>query len=335
VREPSDNNVQDIAYTLWSRSLQPGDVTRLQELPAADALYERALRDRVLLADATASAALVNFMRVDPGKWCGLAPPLFDNPEVADTMFEVFDEALRTPYGSVYALPFRLPVHGLLRLLSTKRELLLRKSRTWVGIWRSGIPEGLEFVRDAIADAPPIKLQLLFMGPYSYPFVVTIAMLDALVPVLGRLPQEETDALAGLALTNGYREWTRQHLVGRVSELERWNWSLGDDWIPDALQKCSWLYEKDPDKLRATRAYMDLLRLDLQRDGGYPLRLIREWLGAEPKAPRIALASKMLLNNGQGTDLTWWRAMEPSTSEGYPEWAAAFWTLQRRCWQES
>lgn len=331
-----DEATREVAFWLWRRAASVKDLGLLREVKSDDELYEEVLRTRLLIRDRTAAGPLIERMRAKPGAWCHFAYTLYNEQGVADTLFENLEAALaddRINSQYVERLPRFLPPEGVRRLVAEKHELLMRSPRTWNALWRSGVPEAFEFLRQAVRRSSHDDLRHFFTIT-SYP--VTQQMLKAVEPVLNYFSERQKKNLARLAANSGFARWAEEHSLGVSSESEGRKEEVRY-WLSKekAIETLNEAAGKVADGVREVRRINRFYRLeDNERTSFDVTAVLREWLGATPNGNQITVAAMLLSRIGKGTDSDWWLQFEPEQADtAHEAWSNALYILRRRRWQ--
>lgn len=331
VKDTSNAKLRKAAFRYWRQAAVPGDLEKLRSIQPEDDLFRDALRFRLRLRDRTAAPLLVERMREDPVFWAAYAPLVWREPGIEEVFFEVLEAALSdSGWGSSSAIQY-LPPDSVRRLLATHQDLLLRTPRTWPRLWRTDVPEALTFVQQAISQAEPEILQYLF-GSVGVP--VSRRMLDALVPVLGRLPEVDVSWLATVALRSGHHEWVQRHIVLMNLESDRhYSW-VDEDRLADILTLAS---RAVPKGVKALLWESDLIMLDYRPDvegaSEMIMRTARNWLGETPEYARLVVGGMLVAAFGRAEDATWWSQLRPADERAQDVWQKSLFILRRRRWR--
>lgn len=326
-----DEAVRRVAFSFWKRSVKVSDLARLREVPPSDSLFERVLQVRIRLRDETATGLLLERMEADPGRWCGFAPKLYDQPGVAEALLDNLEAGLSSSIWRPYAVAQHLPSEGVRKLVKEKRDLLLGSPRTWQALWRSDVPEALAFVQEAIAGAEPVDLQFFFYES-EFPFPVSRRMLDGLVPVLECLPVRGQKRLIDLAIRGGLADWVQDHLLDAAVGSHYW---LTIEDVMDILTAATNAVPEGPRKVRDTPDFSRLLFVLGDNYVGSAtdiVEILQIWLGSSPEGNQLIVAAMLLVAFGTSDHIDWWQSMKPDEESAYEAWSRALYTLKRRQW---
>jgi len=339
IESDESENVRKVAFLLWKRFPVPDDVELLRSLKESDALFNEALKVRLRLRDRTAAPLLIERMKSGSGEWSPYAYALYYEDGVADALFENLETALNSdPIHKQYVerIARYLPPDGVRRLVLEKRELLLNKPRMWNALWRSDVPEALEFLQQAIPQANKDDLRYMFwmLNGNSYP--VTQRMLDALVPVLHHLTDKNRSNLAMLLVNAGRADWAESHDLRRVTQTPMGklrNWLNEEDAIT-TFNAAARTVPLGVNRVRRTPNFYEI-----ERQGNkisFDTRVVlKRWLGPSPESNKVIVAAMLLARIGTGADVGWWEELMPDRSEPtYEPWSNTQYILRRRRWHK-
>jgi hypothetical protein len=334
IKNDLNEEVRKWAFKFWRRSASLEDLERLRSIPEGDPLFDEILRVRLRLRDRSAAGFLVERLRRDPGRWCTLAHTVFYEPGVADALLENLDRALKDDMHSpeIEGLPHLLPSEGVRQLVAEKHELLKEWPRMWPALWGSGMPEALVFVRECVGRATHEDLEHFFLFERGGA-AKTREMLDALVPVLDRFPEQERSWLAMLAADSGLSDWAQEHSL-KVNlykgELRYW---LTEETAVETLNAAA---ANVPGGVNAVERTEKFYELKEERRVSFNVRsLLKTWLGTSPESNHIIVAAMLLVNIGRGEDAAWWNKLELAENDpAYEAWANTLYLLRRRRWQK-
>jgi hypothetical protein len=334
--EPED--IRKVAFWLWKRFPVSDDIERLRGIEEDDLLFDEAFQVRLRLRDHAASPLLIELINAEPGAWCSYAYALYHAEGVADALFNNLETALASgPVQRQYVerLPQYLPPEGVRRMVRDKRELLMRTPRMWNPLWRSDVPEALEFLQAAIPQSDKESLRYMFwFSGNSYP--VSERMLDAISPVLGFFSDEDQDQLAFVIMNAGRVDWARAHgIKGVIStpqgEITLW---LNED---DAVKTFNEAVRAVPlgvEQVERTDHFYEIK--NQSNKVGFDVRVVlKRWLGESPEPNQLIVAAMLLSRLGTGDDIGWWERLEPKRrGEHYDAWSSTLYLLRRRRWEK-
>ncbi len=330
VRGEEPEAVRHAAFDKWRRAVTSADIARLWDILPTDPLFEKALHARAALRDRTAAEPIIARLRADPPSWCLTSAHLYNEPGVADALFNTLTIALADEHERATTIAEYLPPDGVKRLIQTYRDDLLTRPKTWASLWRTGLPEAVLLVQHALThvDAPTVRY--FFMNTTSLPFPVSEDMLDALVPVLDRFGLNERRDLIHLAVKSGLTAWVRAYLPDMLMPGSWWYYLLTEAGIRAALDEAAAALPEGTFAVVRTPAF-SILTTDEMTTGDV-MDVLRAWLGPTPYTQRWVLAAMVTEERGTGDDIDWWRVIEP-TDEGLREdWRCVLYTLERRRW---
>ena len=234
--EEPDVQVRQVAFAKWKWSASAAELPQLQSITENSELFGPALEVRARLGDEFAGPSLARKIKEDPSAWCGYAPRLYCVPEVRKAFLENYGLALGTAgYEECYA-PLHLPSESVAEFVQRLRPVLLTARRTWIPLLLTGVPEALALVQEAIMGAAQELEHLFFDLPYCGG-PITRRMLDALVPVLYRIPTKGLRYLVEKALKDGQTEWVLHYLSDYISSTDPPGYRLTEADIIAALNE--------------------------------------------------------------------------------------------------
>ena len=214
----------------------------------------------------------------------------------------------------------RLPAVDLRRLIERQGEVLGKYPQTWTSLWRSDVPEALDFVARVIGTCDAGALRMFFYR-HGWPYPVSRRMLHALTPVLNRFsPSELGSSLGHLALLSGHRDWVRQHIIPHRHNDRDPNFGR------DRCRIAAWMGRQP--------AQVDRLVRERETLFDSIVEVLRNWLSAVPVSEQMLVAANLVEEVGTGADLEWWTAV-PIPSESAREVERVTWLLRRRRWHPS
>lgn len=330
--------IRKVAFWLWKRFPVPDDVKRLRRIDEDDPLFGEAFQVRLRLRDRTAAPLLIKLMNAEPGAWCSYSYALYYEAGVADALFNNLEAALASdPVQKQYVerLPQYLPPDGVKRLVREKHDLLLSTPHMWNPLWRSDVPEAMEFLQQAIPQADSEKLRYMFLfSGNSYP--VTERRLRTMLPLLRYFSSRDRDEFTYIVLNSGLTSWAEAHGISRVvrthkGDLNMW---LNED---DALATLNEAAQSVPQGVRQIE-HTDNFH-EIRRQGkkvSFDTKaVLRRWLGRPPDTNQLTVAAMVLSSIGVADDTEWWRELEPEKNgAAYEAWSNTLYVLRRRRWQK-
>ncbi len=333
VTRETNQEVRDLAFTMWKRSASHEEIGLLRSIREDDALFDPSLEVRIRLVDETAAPALAARIRQNPAEWCGYAPRLYHDAEVREAFLAGYPVALEKAHWDVEAAPRHLPLNAIPEFVSRLRPSLLRASETWVPLLLTGVPEALSLVHEAVGQASQEDLQFLFSFSLSSGEPLTKKMLDAIEPALNRCEPNQLNYLVEKAIEDGQGDWVLEHLPEIVT---------GDGHAP------LWLTEADiwaslgklanlaPQGLMAVYCTSEFHRVVDDRGRrpflADPMIILRAWMRENPSADQISVAALIISEKGIPDDLLWWSRLQPD-DVGRPHWENARRLLKIRRWK--
>jgi hypothetical protein len=334
--EPHD--VRKVALWHWKRFVLSEDLKKLQSINENDAVFDEILQVRLRLRDHTAAPLLLHRIDVQPGAWLPYCYLLYNEQGLADALFKNLETALQAdPIERQYVerIPQNLPADGIRRLLAEKRDLLVSKPGMWNSLWRSDVPEALEFLRQVFSDADSKDLERFATGSgNSYP--VSERMLDVVAPVLHRFSEASHYWLITLFINAGRADSLESHGLERKvrafkGQLRCWlNEADGRKVLNAAARSVPY----GPQDVRRSANYFDIERQSnsLSFDSR---KVLRKWIEATKKPNNVVVAGMLLAQIGTGEDLQWWYQLEPDRDAAAHEiWSDSIYILRRRRWQK-
>jgi len=341
IRHDPDEHVRRRAWYLWRRAAKRSDLPLLQQIPSDDTLFEDVLKVRVKLRDRTAVNLLIDRMRTVPHRWCGHAPLLSNEPGVFDTLLDNLEEALQADtYDVGYSewVIRHLPSEQVQWIIREKRELLLQTPRVWPSLWRSNVPEALMLLQTAVAQSREDDLHFFFTRG-SWPYPVSQMMLDTFVPVLDRLADRERKNLADLALRHGFRDWIAAHLSEFLHDTNnrQFEWATPEG-VMVTLNEIAAAVPNGVQYVHHKTKYFGL-DISLSEHPQSMARIddvLKVWLDHALDRERMITAAMFLARFGSANDLTWWRQMEPESTDkmAHRIWFDTLFHMRRRLWQK-
>lgn len=329
-------NVRKSALLLWKRFPVAEDLEKLLAFPESDVLFDEILKVRLRLRDATAALLLIQRIQTAPGAWTPYAYLVYEQPGVADALFDNLEVALHSHILEsqyVERIPENLPTEGVRRLVAEKQEILRSSPNLLHSLWRSDVPEALSFLREALANLSEENLKrFAFGGGNAYP--VSERMFDVVAPLVDRLEEMTRSWListfinAGLApLLESYG--MRRKIHGPGSSVRYW---LSRDDARKVFDAAARAVRHGPNKVRRSPHYHDIERGG-KNLGFAPREALREWIEKSKEPDKIIVAGMLLEKIGIGEDAEWWKRLEPGLdSRARQTWEDTLYTLRRRRW---
>lgn len=332
--------LRQVAFWLWKRFPVESDIEKLHNIEESNPLFNQALQVRLRLHDRTATPLLIERINADPGTWCPYVYTLYHEEGVAEALFSNLESGLQSdPIEKQYVVrvPRSLPPDGIRRLVSEKRELLLRTPRMWNSLWRSDSSEAMEFLTEAIPQASAEDLRCAFRLSNGNSYPVSQRMLDAIEPVLRFLPEREQSYLASLVVNAGRADWAESQGLKRVTRGFK-NGKLRN-WIneEDALVSLNAAARAVPQGVRRVKRTVNFYHIKSQSNkiAFNTRKLLRRWLGAAPSPESLIVGAMLIASFGTGEDVEWWAELEPDEGGGsYEPWLNALYILRRLRWQK-
>jgi len=322
------------AFLLWREACERDDLGLLRGIGSEDPLFKDALRLRIRLRDTSAAPELTRRLHSDPEEWCSLAPALMHDKGVRHAFFESFPVAMRSRRRARpwYAARY-LSRADVVELLDRERVTLLADPWAWSSVWRNGAPEAVAFMREAIANETDTKELNYVFHSSRQPYPVTQDMLDAITPVLDKLPQRALEMdLDRLATRSGFHEWARRHVLPRASvEYRSTHYPTHEELAQSLTSAAASVGEGEP-----LWAKSGLFRwLHRSAEIGDALRsVLCDWIGSQPETACIVVAAFVLERIGAHSDLAWWSRLHPQDAVGEEVHAHVSRVLQRRRWRQ-
>jgi hypothetical protein len=340
MRHDPDEHVRRRAWYLWRRAAKRSDLPALQQIRSDDTLFEDVLKVRLKLRDRTAVNLLINRMRTVPHRWCGYAPLLSNEPGVFDTLLDNLEAALKADTHDISYSEWvirHLPSEQVQRIIREKRELLLQTPRAWPSLWRSNVPEALGLLQTAVTRSREDDLHFFFTrGGWPYP--VSQMMLNTFVPVLDHLAERERKNLAEQALRHGFRDWIADHLPEFLHDANnrQFEWATPEG----VMVTLNEIAAAVPNGARCVHRETKCFALDISVSE-HPQSMVRindvlkMWLDHALDRERMTTAAMLLARFGSANDLTWWRQMEPESTDemAHRIWFDTLFHMRRRLWQ--
>jgi len=333
--EPYD--VRKVALWHWKRFVVADDLEKVQRINEGDALFDEILQVRLGLRDRTAVPLLTDRIESRPGAWLPYCYLLYHEPGVADALFNNLETALASEIMErqyVERIPQNLPPDGVGRLLNEKASLLSATPSMWNSLWRSDVPEALEFLGQVMLEAKSEDLEEFGMGGGNSYFV-SDRMVDVVVPVFYRFSEMSQYWLITLFLNAGKAASLESHGISRKvrglkGTLRCWlNEADGRTILNAAARKVP----KGPESVRRTTNFYDLERQS--NNIGFDLRmLLRRWTLESTGPDKIVVAAMLMAQLGTGDDLSWWSDLKPNKlSPAFEVWSSSLYILRRRRWE--
>lgn len=333
VKDKQDLTTRRIAFNLWKRMVNLIELDRLRAITPEDPLFEDVLRVRLLLRDKMAVSSLLKLIEEESASWLRYAPLVYNEPGVEQAFLSNIEDGLRNSLIWVSNAPGRLPAHGIRRLLKEKKDVLVEYPETWPSLWRSDVPEALDFVREVIRSADSEDLEHFF-STMGFPFPVSRRMLVSLVPVLDHFPERQKVFLADSAVRGGFTKWTRRHLFKEVSRTDRW---LTDRKTLEILEEAANLVPEGAETV-FKRGRIFYLKSSIEHRNSVLVidikKLLRRWLGSEPTQNQIVIVAALMGILGDAGDIAWWQDLEPFAEEAYRTWFDTLYILKRTQWHD-
>ena len=338
IQSDEPENTRKVAFWLWKRFPLSEDLAKLRSIAENDALFDDVLKVRLLMKDRSAAPLLLLRLRAKPGAWSPYAYTVYYEPGVAEALFDKLEAALGSDIIErqyVERIPQNLPREGIRRLLNEKKDLLRNSPKVWNSLWRSDVPEALEFVRQILSEADPKDLERFSFGSgNSYP--VSQAMLDAITPVLSRFSDHGFHWLTTLIIHAGRADWLESVGVRRKTRSFKGSirWWLNEDDALKVFELTARSVRHGPQKAKRTPNYYDIER-ESNKLSFDPRKVLREWI-KNPKEPdHIIVAGMLLARIGTGNDAEWWSQLEPGVANyAHETWDDTLYILRRRRWQK-
>jgi hypothetical protein len=337
IRGDEPLEIRKVAFLLWKRFPTADDLPKLLTVPQTDSLFEDILKVRLGLRDTTAAPLLVHRIIAQPDVWTPYAYAVYDEPGVADALFDNFDVALNSgpvEKQHVERIPQNLPREGVLRLLREKEEILLKSPKLWRSMWRSDVTQAVDFVRQVLSTAENKDLERFASGGNSYP--VSKRMLAAIVPVFDRFSERTYFWLVTTFLNAGLAPSLESYGLDRKvrSFKRRLRCWLNQEDARKVFAAASRAVPHGPDKVERSPGFHEIER-GSKNIGFAPGKELRDWITEYPEANNLVVAGMLLARMGLGVDASWWAQLEPSSdSVAHETWKDAMYVLRRRRWQK-
>jgi len=328
--------IRKSALLLWKRFPVPEDLERLRAVSESDALFDEILKVRLRLRDVGATHLLIQRINTAPGVWTPYAYLLYEQPGVADALFDNLEAALNSDILErqyVEDIPEKLPVEGIRRLVADKPETLRGSPKLLRSLWRSDVPEALHFLRQVFTDASDKDLEKFILGSgNSYP--VSERMFAVIAPLLDRFSEMNRFSLISLFINAGLAPLLesygiRRKVRGFKGSLRCW---LSRDDARKVFDAAARAVRHGPIKVKRSPNYYDIERGD-KKLGFDPREALREWIEKSKEPDKVVVSGMFLEKIGIGDDAEWWRRLDPGLdSSARQTWEDTLYVLRRRRW---
>jgi energy-coupling factor transporter ATP-binding protein EcfA2 len=327
INEQEPPTIRQRALKMWSWDSSSKDLELLRQVGPASAIFEEVLKLRLKQRDNTAREALLERISSSPEVWCVYTSHLYNEPGVAQALFDNFEEAMKgQPSPSAAFIVQYIPPQGVEELIKKHRDLFLKNKRTWTPLWKSEVPAALILLREAIEKSSKSgeddkhSLKYIFSGisSGSFPYPITQNMLDGILPVVDKLPLESLAKLAELATRSGFIRWVQQNLPQVLASTDR----AINHWIreEELIAQLDRAVQSIPEGAEAT--FDNLIGLDFERDYSYRFqfidvsKVVKKWVGLPPEPNHLIIAAMLIAGTGFSPGLDWWLSLEPEGELG-------------------
>lgn len=332
--ESSDSAIRRIAFKFWAFYPQLDDLERLREINPEDPFFDEALKIRLQLHDETAKEMLSQRIELSAGFWCPYSPYFYGDADVVQVVIDNIESARSPWFGTMTFLKY-FPAWGVKTLIETKREFLLSMPTSWLPLWKSGLPEALNFVQEALLQAGDELPKHFFHGSSGFPYPVSRQMLDYMLPILDRFSEREQKELARLAIRSGFVDWVKRNMPNLSTEVKRGLFHPSAEELSETLTVAESLVSDGFDALWRNREHslFRILRVsDFDASEVAVVETVKEWVMMFPTENRIIVSAMIVADQGTSADLTWWECLSPQSDEADVACRNALYILKRRRW---